>query len=266
REVANERPLTEVKQMMTDEFCPTKEVQRLEDELRHLKLRDMNIAAYMESFNELGLLCPDSVPNEKKKVELYIKGFPEIIKGEITSSRPATLNEAVTTLGREVANGRPLTKVKQMITDEFCPTEEVQRLEDELRHLKLRDMNIATYMESFNELGLLCPDSIPNEKKKVELYIKGFPEIIKGANQTEIAPKCNCCGRCHFDQCPPKCENCRRIGHKAKDFQSKNVASGAIVQPNVVCYECGERGHKSRACPKKADRQGGRIVLSIYIG
>ncbi|GJR84189.1 putative reverse transcriptase domain-containing protein [Tanacetum coccineum] len=95
REVANERPWTEVKQMMIDEFCPIEEVQRLEDELRHLKLRDMNIAAYTERFNELALLCPDVVPNEKKKVELYIKGLLEIIKGETTSSRPSTLNEAV---------------------------------------------------------------------------------------------------------------------------------------------------------------------------
>nr|GFA28772.1 hypothetical protein [Tanacetum cinerariifolium] len=70
------------------------EVQRLEDKLRHLKLRDMNIAAYTERFNELALLCPDAVPNEKKKVELYIKVLPEIIKGETTSSRPVTLNEA----------------------------------------------------------------------------------------------------------------------------------------------------------------------------
>ncbi|GJZ00488.1 hypothetical protein Tco_0517917 [Tanacetum coccineum] len=78
-----------------DEFYPTKEVQRLEDELRHLKLRDMNIAAYTKRFNELALLCLDDVPNEKKKVELYIKRLPEIIKGETTSSRPAMLNEAV---------------------------------------------------------------------------------------------------------------------------------------------------------------------------
>nr|GEX96396.1 hypothetical protein [Tanacetum cinerariifolium] len=94
-EVAYGRPWIEVKQMMIDEFCPTKEFQRLEDELRHLKLIDRNIAAYMERFNELALLCLDAVPNEKKKVELYIKGLPEIIKGETTSSRPATLNEAV---------------------------------------------------------------------------------------------------------------------------------------------------------------------------
>nr|GEZ42532.1 putative reverse transcriptase domain-containing protein [Tanacetum cinerariifolium] len=90
----------------------------------------------------------------------------------------------------------------------WCNFQEVQRLEEELRHLKLRDMNIAAYTERFNELAFLCPDVVPNEKKKVKLYTKGLPEIIKS---------------------------------------------------NVVFYECMERGHKSRACPKKADRRGGNV-------
>nr|GEW35778.1 putative reverse transcriptase domain-containing protein [Tanacetum cinerariifolium] len=30
-------------------------------------------------------MCPDLVPNEKKKIERYMKGFPERIKGNITS-------------------------------------------------------------------------------------------------------------------------------------------------------------------------------------
>ncbi|GJX73636.1 putative reverse transcriptase domain-containing protein [Tanacetum coccineum] len=74
---------------------------------------------------------------------------------------------SVATLGLEVANGKPWTEVKKMMIDEFCPIEEVQRLEDELRHLKLRDTNIAAYTERFNELALLCPDAVPNEKKDV---------------------------------------------------------------------------------------------------
>nr|GEX66029.1 retrotransposable element Tf2 [Tanacetum cinerariifolium] len=45
----------------------SQEVQRLEDKLRHLKLRDMNIAAFTKRFNELDLLCLDAVLNEKKK-------------------------------------------------------------------------------------------------------------------------------------------------------------------------------------------------------
>nr|GEZ43824.1 putative reverse transcriptase domain-containing protein [Tanacetum cinerariifolium] len=39
--------------------------------------------------------CPEAVPTEKKKVEAYIKGLPENIKGETTSSRPVNMNEVV---------------------------------------------------------------------------------------------------------------------------------------------------------------------------
>ncbi|GKF82696.1 reverse transcriptase domain-containing protein, partial [Tanacetum coccineum] len=81
--------------MMLKEFSPSEEIQRLENELRSLKFRDTNIAAYTQRFNELALLCPEAVPSEKKKVELYIKGLPNNIKGETTSSRPVVLNDAI---------------------------------------------------------------------------------------------------------------------------------------------------------------------------
>nr|GEU41115.1 putative reverse transcriptase domain-containing protein [Tanacetum cinerariifolium] len=177
-------------------------------------------------------------------------------------------------ISREVANGRPWTKVKQMMTDEFCLTEEVQRLEDELRHLKLRDMNIVAYMKRFNELALLCPDAVPNEKKKVELYFKGLPEIIKGETTSSRPATLNKAMRMAHALMEQKTQakneriaegNKRKMGHKAKDFQSKNVASGSTVQSNVVCYKRGERGHKSRACLKKAVRHGGNMQGQAYV-
>nr|GEX03704.1 hypothetical protein [Tanacetum cinerariifolium] len=85
----------DMKNMMLEEFCPDEEIHRMEDELRSLKLKDTNIAAYTQRFHELVLLCPESVPTEKKKVEAYIKGLPENIKGETTSSRPVNMNEVV---------------------------------------------------------------------------------------------------------------------------------------------------------------------------
>ncbi|GJV68111.1 putative reverse transcriptase domain-containing protein [Tanacetum coccineum] len=55
------------------------------------------------------------------------------------------------------------------------------------------------------------------------------------------------------------------MGHKEKDCRSRNVASGTNARPAVVCYECGERGHKSNACPKKADQQGGNVRGQAYV-
>ncbi|GJY69104.1 putative reverse transcriptase domain-containing protein, partial [Tanacetum coccineum] len=46
-------------------------------------------------FHELALMCPDLVLTEKKKIERYIKEFPERIKGNITSSKPTTLHDAI---------------------------------------------------------------------------------------------------------------------------------------------------------------------------
>nr|GEU37768.1 hypothetical protein [Tanacetum cinerariifolium] len=97
---ANRIPWTEFKSMMT-EYCPATKIQRMEEELWTLTLKGDDIEAYNNHFHELALMCPDLVPNEKKKIERYMKGFPERIKGNITSSRPITMHEAIN-LAREL--------------------------------------------------------------------------------------------------------------------------------------------------------------------
>ncbi|GJQ92222.1 putative reverse transcriptase domain-containing protein [Tanacetum coccineum] len=46
-------------------------------------------------FNELALMCPRMVEPERVKVNAYIRGLTDNIKGEVTSSKPANLSEAV---------------------------------------------------------------------------------------------------------------------------------------------------------------------------
>nr|GEU68102.1 reverse transcriptase domain-containing protein [Tanacetum cinerariifolium] len=252
REVEYGRPWTEVKQMMADEFYPTEEVQRLEDELRHLKLRDMNIPAYTKRFNELALYCPDALPNKNKKVELYIKGLPEIIKGETTSSRPATLNEAVRMAHAQMEqkfqakNERIAEGIKRKWENKNQGNNNNNNSHNRGNYQNNNHHNQNNNRRQGNARALTMAQN-------------------EGANQTRIAPKCSHCKRCHFDQCPPMCDNCGRMGHKAKDCRSKNVALGATVQSNVVCYECRERCHKSRACLKKADRRGGNVQGQAYV-
>nr|GEW93683.1 hypothetical protein [Tanacetum cinerariifolium] len=91
----NKKPWTEVKKMMTKEFCLDEEIQRMGNELPNLKLRDTNTVSYTQRFNELLLLCPDVVPNKKKKVKAYIKGLSKNIKEETTFSKPVVLNDTV---------------------------------------------------------------------------------------------------------------------------------------------------------------------------
>ncbi|GKD61689.1 hypothetical protein Tco_1299198, partial [Tanacetum coccineum] len=46
-------------------------------------------------FNELALMCPRMVEPERVKVDAYIRVLTDNIKGEVTSSKPVDLNEAV---------------------------------------------------------------------------------------------------------------------------------------------------------------------------
>nr|GFD23620.1 hypothetical protein [Tanacetum cinerariifolium] len=47
-------------------------------------------------------------------------------------------NSQVASLGLNVAIGKSWGNMKKMMLEEFCPDEEIQRMEDELRSLKLR--------------------------------------------------------------------------------------------------------------------------------
>ncbi|GJR37147.1 putative reverse transcriptase domain-containing protein [Tanacetum coccineum] len=92
---ANRIPWNKFKSMMTTEYYPTIEIQRMEEELWTLTLKGDDIEAYNNRFHELALMCPELVPTEKKKIKRYIKGFPKRIKGNITFLKPTTLHEAI---------------------------------------------------------------------------------------------------------------------------------------------------------------------------
>ncbi|GJU05571.1 putative reverse transcriptase domain-containing protein [Tanacetum coccineum] len=94
-EAANQTSWTEMKKLMTKEFYPVEEIQRMEHELWNLKVKDYNIFSYTQGFNELALLFPTMVDHERKKIEAYIRGLSENIKGDVTSSKPANINEPV---------------------------------------------------------------------------------------------------------------------------------------------------------------------------
>ncbi|GKC58463.1 hypothetical protein Tco_1086061, partial [Tanacetum coccineum] len=46
-------------------------------------------------FQELAVLCPNMVPNSEKLMEVFIRGLPRSIEGNVTASKPQTLEEAI---------------------------------------------------------------------------------------------------------------------------------------------------------------------------
>nr|GFA59252.1 hypothetical protein [Tanacetum cinerariifolium] len=114
-----------------------------------------------------------------------IKCNPTPFHGEICCCHPARQSPNVVEfpsghIRTQCCNREVLGDMKKMMMEEFYLDEEVPRMEDELRSLKLRDTNIASYTQRFNELVILCPKAVPTEKNMVEAYIKGLHENIKG--------------------------------------------------------------------------------------
>ncbi|GKF67999.1 hypothetical protein Tco_0197678, partial [Tanacetum coccineum] len=59
------------------------------------ELKGTDIDGYTNQFHELALLCPRMVEPEQVKVEQYICGLSKNIRGDVTSSRPTGIDEAV---------------------------------------------------------------------------------------------------------------------------------------------------------------------------
>ncbi|GJU21499.1 hypothetical protein Tco_1154841 [Tanacetum coccineum] len=55
-----------------------------------------DLKTYVRRFQELAVLCPTMVPNSEKLIEVFIRGLPRSIEGNVTASKPQTLEEAIT--------------------------------------------------------------------------------------------------------------------------------------------------------------------------
>ncbi|GJS98532.1 reverse transcriptase domain-containing protein [Tanacetum coccineum] len=79
---------------VTNKYCPRTEVKKMDDELYNLAVKGNGLRTYIRRFQELAVLCPNVVPNSEKLMEIFISGLPRNIEGNVTASKPQTLEEA----------------------------------------------------------------------------------------------------------------------------------------------------------------------------
>ncbi|GKB51710.1 reverse transcriptase domain-containing protein [Tanacetum coccineum] len=95
-EQADKIAWTKLKRLLTNKYCPRTEVKKMEDEFYNLVMKENDLKTYARRFQELAILCPNMIPNTEKLMEAFIGGLPRSIKGNVTASKPQTLEEAIT--------------------------------------------------------------------------------------------------------------------------------------------------------------------------
>ncbi|GJS11313.1 putative reverse transcriptase domain-containing protein [Tanacetum coccineum] len=221
---ANSIPWNEFKAMMTTKYCPAIEIQRMEQELWTLTLKGDDIEAYNNRFHELALICLELVLTKKKKAERYIKGFPERIKGNITSSKPTTLHEAIN-MARELVEQAVQGKAARVSESNKRKWEDHQRNTNNNNHHNNRNRNYNTHHQQ------------QNRRQETTKAYAAAPAENRG--YAGNLPKCNRCNSHHKGVTPLQdvvCYGCGDKGHyKNRCPKGRNQSNdGARTRAYVV--------------------------------
>ncbi|GKF78831.1 hypothetical protein Tco_0234399, partial [Tanacetum coccineum] len=80
---------------MTDKYCPSGEIKKLEFEMLNLKVKGNDVVTYSQRFQELPLMCDRIFPKEIDQVEKYVGGLPNTIHGSVMTTKPKTMQDAI---------------------------------------------------------------------------------------------------------------------------------------------------------------------------
>nr|GEV75520.1 hypothetical protein [Tanacetum cinerariifolium] len=181
---------------------------------------DVELCRWFEKTESMFSISKCAGRNKKKKIEAYIRGLSENVKWETTSSKPATLNEAV-------RMAHTLIEQKLQAKNERVAEGNKRRRENSQgSNRNNHNNNQGNYRDNSRH-----PHYNNQRQRNARAMTTAQNE---GVDQGGPATKCNSCGICHFGQCPPKCNKCRKIGHKVRDYKGKAIAT--VVRDAVIVY------------------------------
>nr|GEX10270.1 hypothetical protein [Tanacetum cinerariifolium] len=123
----------------------------------------------------------------------FLKCQPLPFKGtEGVASLSQWCERMESTVGHEATYGMSWKTLMKMMTEKYCPRNEIRKLEMELWELKVKGTDLASYTQRFQELALLCGRMFSEEADKIKKYVgaskpKTMQEAIEIA--TELMDK-----------------------------------------------------------------------------
>ncbi|GJU66252.1 reverse transcriptase domain-containing protein [Tanacetum coccineum] len=238
---ANQITWTELKRLLTDKYCPRTEVKKMEDEFYNLVVKGNDLKTYIRRFQELAVLCPNMVPNAEKLMEVFINGLPRSIEGNVTASKPQTLEEAI--------------NITQRLMDQIIKHDSMQEANDLKRKLKDKGNIINNKHQNNYNNNNSNNDHHQQQNKKQET----FRTYTTTNGYTGNRPLCGRCTLHHIGPCTVKCRTCNKIGHLTKNCKNKRSTTRTNLQTvSVTCNACGKKGHYVNQCSKANNRDPGK--------
>ncbi|GJU32145.1 putative reverse transcriptase domain-containing protein [Tanacetum coccineum] len=237
-EQANQITWTELKRLLTNKYCPRTEIRKMEEELYNLIVKGNDLKPYVRRFQELTVLCPNMVPNNDKLLEAFIGGLPRSIEGNVTASKPQTLEEAI--------------NIAQRLMDQVTKHAPMQVSSDNKR--KFDDRRTFNNSSCSNNNYRNTNNRYNNRQQQNRRQEAGRAYAVTPSENSRYAGDLPLCKRCNFHHtgpCTGKCNICNKIGHLIKNCQNKRPATGSNQLPvTVVCHACGEKRALYKSVPQ----------------
>ncbi|GKB69157.1 hypothetical protein Tco_0930569 [Tanacetum coccineum] len=92
-----------------------------------VEFKKLLIKKYYPRTEELATLCPTMVPDSEKMMEVFIEGLPRSIEGNVTTSKPKTLEEPTNIAQRLMDQLRTvgMLETSHYVEDVFCITQDL---------------------------------------------------------------------------------------------------------------------------------------------
>nr|GFB81306.1 reverse transcriptase domain-containing protein [Tanacetum cinerariifolium] len=202
-EQANKITWTELKRLLTNKYCPRTEIKKMEDEFYNLTVKGNDLKTHIRKFQELALLCPNMVPNSEKLTEVFIGGLPRSIEGNVTASKPQTLEEVIT--------------ITKRLMEQVIKHQSAQEADDHKRKFEDRrnttgnnnnhsnNHNNKNFQDNRNNNN--CNHNYQHQQNKRQEAIRAY--AVNPTKDSWYAGNLPMCGRCrlhHIGSCNVVCQ------------------------------------------------------------
>nr|GEU29584.1 hypothetical protein [Tanacetum cinerariifolium] len=211
-----------------------RELMKMESELWNLTMKNNDLAAYTQRFQELTMLCTRMVPEEEDRIKRYVGGLLDNIQGNVMSAKLTRLQDAI--------------RLANSLMDQESKGYAVKNAENK-RRLEVNQKDNRGQQPLFKR---------PNA---------GYQNVARaytaGNNERRPyngpLPLCNKCKLHHEGPCTVRCWKCNKVRHLTRDckvtISTTPTQKGQIVNQRVItCFECGRQGYYMSDCPKLKDQ------------